>query len=135
MVMLLYSTPQQKNNLLLSATFSLIASMVLLTSTPLLADDSADSDLLFEDELLLEDDLLLDDELLNTDPSTNEAGSSPFGQSQAPSWRDYFVSSLSHTQTRTDEGDTSYMRQTARIEYEQAIAAGWFARVDIKGTR
>lgn len=89
------------------------------------------SDFLAEDALLLDDDLLLEDESLifSQDSPSNE-----FKKKPQAAWLDHFVTSLSHQQTRTDEGETSYFRHTIRVEYEQAIANGWYARIDAKGT-
>jgi hypothetical protein len=78
-----------------------------------------------------EDDLLQSDEFLLTDDSGFIA---PEIEENEQSWKDYFVTSISHDQTRTDEGDTSYFRYALRVEYEQAFAEGWYTRVDVKAT-
>lgn len=84
---------------------------------------------LAEETNYLESDSLLTDDLLN-----DSDFSAPEIKVNEANWRDYFVTSLSHDQTRTDEGETSYLRYALRVEYEQAFAKGWFARVDVKGT-
>ncbi len=72
-----------------------------------------------------EEDLLLEDDFDFSAPSMEKKESS---------WRDYFVTSLSHDQTRNDKGDSSYHRYAVRVEYEQALAPSWFSRVDLKAT-
>src|SRR5690606_3374059 len=56
-----------------------------------------------------------------------------FSETTEASWRDYFVTSLSDAQTRNDKGETKYLRYALRIEYEQAFAQHWYARLDVKG--
>ncbi len=80
----------------------------------------------FADETnMAQDDLLLQDD---------SSFSAPSVAAKKDSWRDYFVGSLTHDQTRTDEGDTKYLRYAARVEYEQGFANNWYTRVDVKGT-
>ncbi len=95
-----------------------------LTASLIYAVAFAHHTVLHADNNLLEDDFLLHDD--STPLIANK-------QTQA-SWQDYFVTTLSHEQTRNDEGDTRFLRYSARVEYEQAFAKGWFGRVDVKGS-
>jgi len=71
----------------------------------------------------------------NTDLLLDDAEfEAPEIEEQEQSWRDNFVTTLAHEQTRNDVGDTKFLRYSVRLEYEQGFAKNWFARVDAKGT-
>ena len=70
-----------------------------------------------------------DDLLLEDDYSFEETDI----QQQQSNWRDGFKYTLQHSQTLTDEG-TLLQRSMARLEYEYAIADGWYMQLDGKLT-
>jgi hypothetical protein len=100
----------------------------LLTSSFLLATAFCNFALAEEGDLLVEDDLLSDDLLSEDSPFLEDTNTS-----DEKSWKDYFVFTLAHEQTRDDTGDTLILRYNARVEYEQAFASNWYARIDAKG--
>ena len=85
--------------------------------------------LFMSQSVFADESLLLQDEFLLLE--NNDFNAPPFAAKEK-SWRDYFVGSLSHDQTRTDNGDTRYLRYAARVEYEQGFAKNWYTRVDVK---
>lgn len=89
----------------------------------------AEENLSQEKSLLQEDSFLQDDGsgFNNSDMFSNTT-------TNEKSWKDYLVFSLSHQQTHDEEGENPIFRNIARVEYEQAFANNWFARVDVKGT-
>ncbi len=113
----------------------------LRTTLEELEKNNAKEALLQEDTLLQEESLLTGGSLLGGDSLLLDDGlmlnsSDMFGSSDAQekSWKDYFVFSLAHQETHDDEGENPIFRNTVRVEYEQAFANNWFARLDVKGT-
>jgi len=86
---------------------------------------------IFYQELFADEKIPPQDDLLLQDDSSFNA---PLIETKQDSWRDFFVGSLTHDQTRTDEGGTKYLRYAARAEYEQGFAKDWYARLDLKGS-
>ena len=74
---------------------------------------------LLDEDLLLEDDFALDE----VDGLESEV--------TAESWLDGFVSSIEHSQTHIEDG-RQYQRSNARIQYDYAIAKGWYLSLDHK---
>lgn len=77
------------------------------------------------EEFNLDDDLLMEDEF-----SMDEIDG--LGDADVTSsWWDGFVTSLEHSQTHIEEG-RQYQRSNGRLQYDYAVAEGWFISLDYK---
>ncbi|MEE8057187.1 MAG: hypothetical protein V3T17_05055 [Pseudomonadales bacterium] len=80
------------------------------------------------DDLLLEDDYTVEQEVFF------QQGKQQHQQQQKNNWRDGFKYTLEYSHTVTDEG-TLLQRSMARLEYEYAVAEGWYTHLDGKLSR